>query len=46
MSKAAQGLVLRRTFRHAADGLFTSRRRKPGENTAHRKKGLFRMETS
>ncbi len=30
---------------YSADGLFTSRRRKPAENAAHRKKGHLWMET-
>ncbi len=45
MSKAAQGFSSRRTESYSADGLFTSRRRKPAENAAHREKGHLRMET-
>jgi hypothetical protein len=47
MSKAAQGFSLRRTDSTPhADGRFTSRRRKPAENAAHREKGHLWMETN
>ncbi|MBW2566291.1 MAG: hypothetical protein JRE24_05275 [Deltaproteobacteria bacterium] len=41
-----QGFSSRRTDRTPQDGLFTSRRRKPAENAAHRKKGHLWMETN